>query len=189
MVRKLVVVVAACLVLVTGCGDDDAPDTVTVEGKPYVDALTTSLRLHGAGDLELTPSEARCLAPRWVNVLQPERLDEAGVEPEALESADGLDEKAPKVALTDGEISKLVDSFGECDVDLAPAFVHSLTEAADLTPAAEACLVDAIGDDLTRRSVALAVTDGADALDEDTGLMAELFDALSTCPGAIDLGP
>lgn len=189
MVRKLMVVVAVCVVLGTACGgDDDTPGTVSVEGKPYVDAMTDSLRVHGAGDLALTPAEARCIAPKWVNILRPERLDEAGVAPQDLASADGLDEKAPEVALTDGEISKLVDAFGECELDLQRAFVGSLTAGAALGPDDEACLVEAIPDDLTRRSVAMAVTDGVDAVDDDAGLMSELFQALSACPGAIDLG-
>lgn len=191
MVPKLMVVAVTCLLaatVATACSDDATSDKVTVAGQPYVDAMTTSLTDHGAGDVGLSASEAACIAPKWVNILDPDQLDEAGVEPAQLETDQGLDEKAAKVALSDGEVSKLVDAFGECEVDLTVAFVRSLTAGATLGAADEACLVDAVPDDLARRMVGVEITKGADALDDDSGLMAELFEALSTCPGAIDLG-
>lgn len=189
MVRKLVVVVVSCVAVVAaGCGDDGTSRTVTVEGKPYVDAMTSSLADHGAGEIELSAVESGCIAPKWVNILDPERLDEAGVEPAQLALDQGIDQKAAKVSLTDGEITKLVDAFGECQVDLTRSFVRSLTEGATLAADDEACLVDALPDDLVRRMVAVEVTKGVDGPDEDPNLMAELFQALSACPGAIDLG-
>ncbi len=189
MVRRLMVVVACLAVLATACGgDDDTPGTVTVAGRPYVTAMARSLADHGAGDLHVTRSEATCIAPRWVNTLRPERLHEAGVEPDELSTDEGLDEKAARVALSDAEISELVDAIEACDVDLTATFVEGLTEGATVAADDERCLVEAVPDDLVRRLVAIEVTEGADAPDGDPTLMAELFEALSACPGAIDLG-
>jgi hypothetical protein len=182
-------VVITCLVVLTvACSDEDTPGTVTVAGKPYVDAMARGLTDHGAGDLTVTPSQARCIAPKWVNILEPERLDQAGVEPDELAADAGLDEKAARVALTEAEMSELVDAFGECDVDLTRAFVKGLTEGATIAADDERCLVEAVPEDLVRRLVAIEVTEGADAPDADAALMSELFEALSACPGAIDLG-
>lgn len=189
MVRRAVVLVLAALVaMLAACGGSDGTDQVSVEGQPYVDALAGNLRDHGAGDVQLTASEAACVAPKWVNVLQPERLDQAGIEPADLEPDDGLDEKAGKVALRDAEIGELVDALGQCDLDLQTAFIATLTEGARLSLEDQDCLDDAISDDLARKVVGLQVTEGTEATDGDAALQAEVFQALSACPGAIDLG-
>lgn len=191
MVPRLMVVVT-CLAVATAataCGDDGTnDDKVTVAGKPYVEAMTTSLADHGASGIDLSVTEARCIAPKWVNILDPDQMSQASVEPSQLEPDQGLDDKAAEVALSDAEIAKLVDAFGECDVDLTRSFVRSLTQGATLTENDETCLVDAVPDDLVRRMVSVEITKGTDASDDDPELMAELFEALGTCPGAIDLG-
>lgn len=191
MVPKLMVLVTclATAMAATACGDGGTnDDKVTVAGKPYVEAMTTSLADHGVGGIDLSVTQAGCMAPKWVNILDPDQLDAAKVEPDQLEADQGLDDKAAQVALTDAEIAQLVDAFGECDVDLTRSFVRSLTEGATLTEDDEACLVDAVSDDLVRRMVSVEITKGTDASDDDPELMSELFEALGTCPGAIDLG-
>lgn len=190
MVPKLMVV-ATCLAVVmaaTACGRDGSNAKVTVAGKPYVDALTTSLADQGVSGIDLSVTEARCIAPKWVGILDPDQLHAAGVKPSQLEPDQGLDDKAAEVALSDAQLAKLVDSFGECEVDLTRSFVGSLTKGTTLTEADEACLVDAVPDDLVRRMVSVEITKGADTADDDPELMSELFKALGTCPGAIDLG-
>lgn len=172
----------------TGCGDDDTPGTVTVEGKPYVEAMREGLLAHGAGSVTVDATAATCIAPKWVNILGPERLDAAGVAPSRLTGDDGLDVTAAKVALTDAQVSKLVDAFGECEVDLPAAFVHDLTRGASPSPEDEACLIDAVPTDLVQRIVGMQITEGDRAPDRDPELVEELFTALSACPGAIDLG-
>jgi hypothetical protein len=184
----MVPVIAALVILVAGCGNDGTSDEVTVESKPYVDALVTDLETHGAGNIDLTGIQARCLAPRWVNVLQPERLEEANIDPEDLEEDTGFDTKAGKVPLSDAEIDKLVDAFGECDVDLQQAFIDHATSGATLSPEDRDCLDDALSDDFLHRMMGIELTKGPTAVDDDPTLSAELFEALSACPGAIDLG-
>lgn len=188
MLAKVVVPLVVALALaLSSCGDPGTNDEVTVASKPYVDALVGDLSAHGAGDIELTATQARCLAPRWVNVLQPERLQAAGIRPGTLARDVGFDVKAAEVPLTDGEVGHLVDAFGACDVDLEQAYVDHVTAGHAPDPTDRDCLADALSDDLLRRLVSVELTKGAAAVDQDANLSSELFDALSTCPGAIDV--
>ncbi|CAN5681633.1 hypothetical protein BH10ACT1_BH10ACT1_42040 [soil metagenome] len=189
MVPKVVVPLLVALALTaTACSDKGTSDKVTVESKPYVDALVTDLLDHGVGDLDITATEARCLAPRWVNVLQPARLEAAGVKASALRRDAGFDTKAAKVPLSDAEVDKLVEAFGDCQIDLEQSYIDHATAGAPLSPDDRACLQDALPDDLIRRMVGIELTQGDAAVDQDAKLSGELFAALSACPGAIDLG-
>lgn len=183
------VVLASLLPVALGaCSGSDGPAPVSVEARPYVVALGAGLREHGAGDVALSASEAACVAPKWIDVLEPARLDQAGIEPAELTPAGGLDEKAERVALRDAEIAELVDALGQCDLDVQTAFIGTLTEGARLSPADRACLDDAVSEDLTRKVLGVQITEGTEAAAGDEALMGELFEALSACPGAIDLG-
>ncbi len=190
MVRRAVVVgvVAALTLLGTGCSDDPATDDVPVEAQPYVEALSTALARDGAGGVELDSAQAACVAPRWVDVLDPRRLDDAGVDPVDLDGEGGLAERVEGVELTDADVDRLLDAVGDCDIDLHGAFLDGLTAGATPSDDDRACLDDAVSPDLARRAVALGVTDGQEAADGDPQLMTELFEALSACPGAIELG-
>lgn len=190
MARRLMLAMAgltALVVLAAGCGGKSPAPTKTVAPGPYIGALTTSLARYGAGSIDLTLTEAACVAPKWVDVLQADRLQRAGVVPRRLEADRGLDQKAGKVALGSTEVSRLVDAVGECDVDLQAAFIASLTQKALLSVENQACLADSISEKLARRVVGIEITEGTDGPDADPALRAEFFAALSACPGAIDL--
>ncbi|QXC59774.1 hypothetical protein KSP35_15485 [Aquihabitans sp. G128] len=185
--RVVLPMLAVVVLLAAACTHKGTSDKVTVESKPYVAALVRDLVGHGVGDIEVSGTQARCLAPRWVNVLQPTRLEAAGIEPSALAADAGMDAKAAKVPLTDAEIGKLVDAFGDCDMDLKAAYIDHATAGATLSDDDRSCLTDALSDDLIRRITTVEVTKGAAAVDRDATLSSDLFTALSACPGAIAL--
>ena len=189
MVRKLMVVmVAGVLSFTVACSDKDTSGTVTVEGKPYVSAFTTSLVNDGVGEVQLNRVQAACVAAKWVNIFQPERLDAAGVKPSQLRRKVGVDVKVAQVALSDREIAKLVGAFGECAVDLRKAYIDSITEGTTLSEADRNCLSDALSGQLIDEMMALEITKGTQAVDDDPKMSGQLFAALSSCPGAINLG-
>ncbi len=189
MVQKLIIVMITAMVpFAVACSDKATSGTVSVEGKPYVRAFTTNLVDHGIGEVELNRTQAACVAAKWVNIFQPARLDAAGVTASQLRRAGGLDNKVARVALSDTEITKLVEAFGDCAVDLREAYINSITVGATVSETDRACLSDAFSSQLIDDMMALQITKGTKAVDDDPKMAAEVFAALSSCPGAIDLG-
>ena len=189
MLQKLIIVMIAAMVPFTvACADKATSGTVSVEGKPYVRAFTTNLVDHGIGDVQLNPTQAACVAAKWVNIFQPERLDAAGVEASELRRAGGLDDKVAQVALSDAEITKLVEAFGDCEVDLRDSYITSITEGVSISEADRTCLSEAFSSQLIDEMMALQITKGAEAVDDDPKMAGEVFAALSSCPGAINPG-
>ena len=189
MLQKLIIVMVAAMVLFTvGCADKATSGTVSVEGKPYVRAFTSSLVDHGIGEVRLNPTQAACVAAKWVNIFQPERLDAAGVKASELRRAGGLDDKVAQVALSDAEITKLVEAFGDCEVDLRDAYITSITKGVTISEEDRTCLSEAFSSELIDEMMALEITKGVQAVDDDPKMAGDVFAALSSCPGAINLG-
>ncbi len=188
MVRKLMIVmVAGALSLTVACSDKATNGDDSEAGKPYVTAFATNLVADGVGDVALDHTEAACIAAKWVTIFRPERLKNAGIKASDLRRHQGVDDKVAGVALSDHEVAKLVAAFGECEVDLREAYLDSITQGATLSETDRICLTDAFSNDLIDRMMAVEITQGARAVDKDKGLSAEVFQALSACPGAIDL--
>jgi len=183
--RRMVVVLAAGVLALTACGgddDDDAGGDVSAEAQPYVDAMVASSQQQEEGELSLSPEQAECVAPKWIDTIGVERLEEAGMTPEDL-SEDGMDD-LDTLELSEDDGAELYDAFGTCDVDVKDLFLESLASDSDLTDEDRACLDENFGDDLLKRIMITSLTQGDDALDEDQELTGELFAVFAECPGA-----
>ncbi len=183
------VVGAAALVFAAGCGDDDdaGGDDVEVsdEAQPYVDAMVEGMvSTDDDEDLQLDQEQAECLAPRWVETIGVDRLQDAGLEPDDF-ATDG-DPDLSSLGLSEDEGGELYDAFGDCDIDLKAEFIRSLTADQELSEEDAACLSDAFSDDFLRRIMVTSLVAGDDALDDNEELTSELLSVFSECPGAID---
>jgi len=193
MTRRLALLCgAAAIVLAAGCGDDDddaggGDGEVSEEAQPYVDAMVEGMvSADEDEDLQLDQEQAECLAPRWVDTIGVDRLEEAGLEPEDF-ATDG-DPDLSSLGLSEDEGGELYDAFGACDIDLKAEFIRSLTADQDLSDEDADCLSDAFSDDFLRRIMVTSLVAGDDALDDNEELTSELLSVFSECPGAVDVG-
>jgi hypothetical protein len=172
---------AGALALLAGaCGDDD-DDGGASSDDPYVQALAQSMR-EDPDDLQLDQEQADCLAPRFVEILDPARLEEAGITPEQL--ADD-DDAIVQLGMSEEEGGQMYDALGECDVDARALFLEGMTEDSGMSEEDRACLEEAIDDDFIRQLVAITLTQGEDALDGNDELTSQLMSTFAECPGAL----
>jgi hypothetical protein len=194
MTRRLALLFgAAAIVLAGGCGDDDDAGggdvEVSDEAQPYVDAMIAGMVSSDDDeddDLQLEQDQAECLAPRWVETIGVDRLQDAGLEPDDF--ATDSDPDLSALDLSDEEGGELYDAFGTCDIDLKAEFIRSLTTEQNLSEEDADCLSDAFSDDFLRRIMVISLVEGDDALDDNEELTGELLSVFSECPGAIDVG-
>ncbi len=173
---------AGALALVAGaCGDDD-DDDASGSDDPYVQALSQSMREDDDSDLPLDDEQADCLAPRFVEVLDPARLEEAGVTPEQLAESDDV---ITQLGLTEEEGGEMYDALGECDLDVRALFLEGMTEDSNLSDEARDCLEGAISDDFLRQLFAITFSQGEDALEGNDELTSQLMSVFAECPGAV----
>ncbi len=101
------------------CGDDDSSggggDEVSAEAKPYVDELKKAMTADGE-ELQLTGSQADCMAPKFIDAIGVDTLKAKGITPEDMASDSDTD--FDELDLTDAQGTKMVDAFSACDVSL-----------------------------------------------------------------------
>jgi hypothetical protein len=188
--RTLVLLMVAALAgSIVGCGDDDAGrDDVEVsdDAQPYVDAMIESFDNSDPDELQIDREQAQCLAPRWVETIGPDRLAEAGIEPEDFSSDEDVDLSTTDLSEDDG--NEMYDAFEACRIDVKNLFVQSMATDEELTAEDAECLEGAVDDDLLRRILVTTFVEGEDALDRDEELTGELFAVFAECPGAAGEG-
>lgn len=158
------------------------PPDLGTDAEPYVETLADALASGASGGLPVDPEAARCLAPRWVDVLGEDRLVAAGVTPEQLASGYGADTSAALGELIDdGTATAMVDAFGACAVDVEQVFVDAITAGRDLPAAQEECLKDAFPDGFVERALILGLSEGEAALEANIELNDTLTAAAREC--------
>jgi hypothetical protein len=186
--------VAALAGSIVGCGDDDdagedaGRDDVEVsdDAQPYVDAMIESFDNSDPDELQIDREQAQCLAPRWVETIGPDRLAEAGIEPEDFSSDEDVDLSTTDLSEDDG--NEMYDAFEACRIDIKNLFVQSMATDEELSAEDAECLEGAVDDDLLRRILVTTFVEGEDALDRDEELTGELFAVFAECPGAAGEG-
>jgi hypothetical protein len=186
--------VAALAGSIVGCGDDDdagedaGRDDVEVsdDAQPYVDAMIESFDNSDPDELQIDREQAQCLAPRWVETIGPDRLAEAGIEPEDFSSDEDVDLSTTDLSEDDG--NEMYDAFEACRIDIKNLFVQSMATDEELSAEDAECLEGAVDDDLLRRILVTTFVEGEDALDRDEQLTGELFAVFAECPGAAGEG-
>jgi hypothetical protein len=197
------------LTALAACGDDDdsteattAATTATVETsttgstatttgatsgsvgdaseEDYVAAVAATFTQGGEDDLQLTDEQADCVAPKWIDTIGVDRLKDKGISPDDI-GDDADDADISDLGLSEDEGGELYDAFAACDVDIRQQFVDSLAADEDVSEEAAACLDNAIDSDLLRRLIVTTLTQGDEALDEDTDLVNDFNSAVAPC--------
>jgi hypothetical protein len=172
----MVGLVAAAL---AGCGgdDDDTSGEDAGEARPYVDALIANLTMVGEGQLELTQAQAGCVAPRWIEVMDIDRLSAAGVTPSSLADEGSLS----VLQLSDEDAERMYEAFLACEVDVRQSFVDSLAAEAELSDDDARCLGEQIEDDLVRRFFITSLHEDEQGSAEDDQNFEDVETALAAC--------
>ena len=185
--RFLALPVAVLLAVVGACADEADPEgasgggssDLTEEEQEYVDAALESF--DPAEEAPMTEDDARCIATSMVESLGVDRLEEMGLTPESFSEEGDL----PEVAVQPDEAEELVDGITGC-IDIRDLFLAGLNESGSLSAEAEECLAEAFDEDLVKRTMVVVLSEGGDALDEDSGVGAEMMQAFLACPGVIE---
>jgi hypothetical protein len=207
MTRTLALVVAgAAALMVVGCGDDDdaaesqatttasgaadsqaattASDAADPDAQAYVDAMIESFDDSDPDELQIDREQAQCLAPRWVEAIGPDRLAEAGIEPEDFSSDQDVD--LSTTGMSEDDANEMYDAFAACGIEVKTLFVESMATDRDLSEEDARCLQEAFPDDLLRRILVTTFVEGEEALDQDEELTGEMFGVFAECPGVAD---
>ncbi len=171
----------------TACGGDDddsgSGGAVSAEAQPYVDALKKSMTSDTEDGLQLTSSQADCMAPKFVDAIGVDQLKAKGITPEDM--GDDSDTDLTELGLTEAQGNKLYDSFGACDVDIKDVFISGIGGDAELSDADRTCLDENFDDDLLKQVMVISLTKGDDALSSNEDLMGKVLGVFAKCPGAV----
>lgn len=170
----------AALLLLAACSDDDGP---SAEAAPYVDALAAELAEPAdEGALVLPEEAARCFAEGVVDVLDVERLSEAGVTPAEvaeMESFVDLD-----VEVDDDAQGRVADAATDC-FDVRGSLAESFQSVLGVDVS---CLADEVDEDRVADAFAEQFTTGGSP-ETDQALLDDMLDEMSpACGEEIFLG-
>jgi hypothetical protein len=185
--RFVVACLATAALVLAGCGgddDDDASPTSTgsdaVGEDEYLDALTDSFT--GSESFAASEAEARCAAERVVDEIGADRMQEAGLTVERLESEE---EDEGATDLTEAESEIVADALFEC-LDVAAAFAEGFAPEAGASEAEVACVSERAADLASLRTfVARIIRIGGTAV-MDEGEAGDFATVLLDC---IDFAP
>jgi hypothetical protein len=179
-------VVALLLLGGAACSDEgDATSAGTGAGglsaaeQAYVDEALEGF--DAEREAPMTEADARCIATSMVEGVGVERLEEMGITPESF-SDDG---DLPDGAVEEADAEAMVDGISEC-IDIRGLFLAGFNEDGSLSAEAEECLADAFDEDLVKRTMVVLLTEGEDALSDDSGVGAEVMQTFLACPGALE---
>jgi hypothetical protein len=125
----------------------------------------------------LAASAARCVAERWVAIVDPAILRAAGLAPEAMVDVT-LERLAEVTTLDRPRAEALAGSFTVCGVDHTAAFLDSLLLTSQITPTQRVCLAEAIPAGLIGAITVSVLVDAA----LDPALSTQYQKALDACP-------
>jgi hypothetical protein len=146
----------------------------------YIAAIVAEFRGDDPSQLQLSEEQAGCVAPKWLDVITVERLHDKGITPAEI-SSNSDNSQLSSIGLSDAEAGKMVDAFGECDVDLHTKFVDSMAAGTGMTASDKKCLGDALSADMFRRLFVASITKGDAGIEQDQQLTADFSAAIGKC--------
>lgn len=143
--------------LLVGCGDDGG-SADGGEGD-YVDAIAAQIEAESETEsgLPVSEDEARCLATGFVDALGVDGLVDLGLDVEAIEAGEELDESQ----LSEDEARTVTDAMFEC-VDFTALFVESMA-GSDVSEESAECLAEGLEGSDAFRDMIVAGMLGGDA--------------------------
>lgn len=159
--------------------------TTTTEGtdtdrQAYVDALASSIVGRDDLGVPVSSDQADCLAPRWIDALDPARLADADIDPETLGGRNVVYEVLQEL-IGRPEATEMVSALTDCGLDLEGALITEIGSRGTYNDEEVQCIVDSLPDGYIEKVVAISLADGRDALDAEPGLTEPLTDAVLGC--------
>lgn len=163
------------------CGDDGGGgpggESSSDESQEYVDAIVAA----NDDDEAVTAEDMECYGRSLVDAVGVDVLQGAGITPEEMSDSDSLNNFG--ITFSDAQADALWSDLNEC-MDVRAFFYRALADGGEVSNETVACLDNTIDDDLIKRFIIGAVTEGDDAFQEDDQLTRDLAAAFSECPGA-----
>lgn len=160
----------------------EAAGGATGSEQAYIEAVADAMREVEDPTFPIDDEQADCLAPRWVDAIGYQTLLDAGVTPEVLGGSEDGDTSAEFEDVVDrARAEKLVDAFGDCDLDLEQFFYEGLQSDGSMTADQGACLRDRLPEGYIRELMITSMDGGDDALDDDPDLEDQLTEAFMAC--------
>jgi hypothetical protein len=172
--------VVGSLVLVA-CGSSGGNGASSAQGKQYVDALVKDKSSNGLTK-DLTTSQAHCYAAKIVDAVGVDTLQKAGITPQSVSSAKGLDALSGKV--TKDQANKIVDALlSNTCFDFGAVIQKQTPTLAKLSVPKVDCLFKNLFDlPAARSELADSLITGKDPdFDKAFGGSSELFTILGKC--------
>lgn len=174
----LMLLLGACSASGSDAGGDPA-------AKPYVDSWSAFFVKGDGSDFRFTPSQAECVVPKLVAVMDPDRLEAKGIRPRDFSEGSKTDVFA-KLNLSEGEGMEMVDAFGSCGILLRENFVRGVASSSS-APAADVkrCLERELDDDTLTAYYVAGFTEGSKAVTDDSAAPVRgVLKAVETCTGS-----
>lgn len=162
----------------TTTAGSDGPSGTAPTAEEYTAAFVENLS-NGTkedGDLVLTEEQATCVAPRFVDAITVEVLQEQEVTVDDV-AKPGFDGSGLGLSEEQGE--QLVDAFEPCDVDIVALFAESLTMG--LTAEQQDCAKENVDPDLTRALLVKTFSSGQS--DQEFEAVLSALDEACDLPG------
>lgn len=157
---------------------DAEPVDVGGDGQPYVDAMVASMLEDE--DFPLTEADAECFSSRFIDTIGADRLQDAGITPEAM-AGEANDMEFPELGLSEDEGNELYDHFGDCGIDLREVMLQSFAEDEDMTPGMQSCMETVLTDENLRTFMVVAMVQGEAAFEDEDSPAAEVMGGLMGC--------
>ncbi|HEY3142670.1 MAG TPA: hypothetical protein VGJ86_16140 [Acidimicrobiales bacterium] len=172
-------VLAASILLASGCGDDDDDNSAD----PYVDVIATSLGDEQNG-FALDDTQAKCAATAIVDAVGVKTLKDADVS--ATEFGEAADLQSLDVELSASAQEKLTKAFEDCDI--ATRFEEQLVKSfasnsgAEFTAEEASCVTEKLDD---RAALGALVSGFVDTSRYQETLRPMFLGAVTGCPDAL----
>lgn len=181
----IAVVLIGNLILDAIGGPEPIPE-LTSAGRPYASALEGALQTERPEQTAyngLSAETARCVAPDWVMVLGPDRLDRAGVAPAEL--AEDPVAVSREAEITWEEAEAILRTYESCDaapIDRMRSYLTAETDADDpvLGPETSRCIAEKLDGDTARRLFVLGLT-APTAIGGDLSLHRDVQNVAAQC--------
>ncbi len=160
-------------------GDDSGDASGDYTEDDYVTAMIASFDSQDSAELAIDREQAECVAPKWIDILGVDRLQENGITPDDIDSENDME--LTDLGLSQDEGNAMYDTFGACDVDVAELFIKGLSTDTPLSNEQSECLSAAFDDDLLRTIMVTTLVEGDEALTDDEDVSGAVFAALGEC--------
>ena len=165
-------------VLAVACGDDgdgaSGDESSSDERQEYIDAIVAAPVNQGAA-----AEDMECYAGSLVDAVGIDAFHAAELTPEDVSELDApLDDVG--IPFDDAQADAFWNDMNQC-MDVRAFFFETLAAGGEYADETIDCLEDTMDENLIKRFITGAITEGEDAFEEDDQLTRDLADAFSEC--------